>query len=138
MRLRGKGRPRFGRGHVYTDSETIAAQNQIAWAAKAAGAKPSPQPCTLKVMALFKLPESWSTKKKSEMSGTPYTSKPDSDNGLKLIADALNGIAYHDDAQCYSMEITKLYGEEDWIEVVIEYDKPRHLTVPGFPMTVPR
>ncbi|HEY4356000.1 MAG TPA: RusA family crossover junction endodeoxyribonuclease [Acidobacteriaceae bacterium] len=42
-------------------------------------------------------PESWSHKKK--LAAVYITTKPDFDNTLKLIADALNHVAYWDDAQ---------------------------------------
>jgi Holliday junction resolvase RusA-like endonuclease len=41
----------------------------------------------------------------------PKTIKPDSDNLGKAILDSLNGIAYHDDSQVYSLQIEKWYIE---------------------------
>ena len=40
------------------------------------------------------------------------TVKPDGDNILKLVADALNGTAYDDDRQLVKMTVAKYYNEE--------------------------
>ena len=46
--------------------------------------------------------------------------KPDIDNVLKIIADALNGIAYDDDSQIVSANIEKYYDECPRVEISIE------------------
>ena len=46
--------------------------------------------------------------------------KPDSDNILKAVADALNGVAYHDDVQVLDMHITKIYGIQEGLDVIVE------------------
>jgi Holliday junction resolvase RusA-like endonuclease len=46
--------------------------------------------------------------------------KPDGDNVLKIIADALNGIAYYDDTQVVSQSITKEYSLEPKVVVRIQ------------------
>lgn len=46
--------------------------------------------------------------------------KPDIDNVYKIIADALNGIAYDDDSQIVSANIEKYYGECPRVEISIE------------------
>jgi len=38
---------------------------------------------------------------------------------LKIIADALNGIAYKDDSQIVKADITKIYSDEPKVEVEI-------------------
>ena len=40
------------------------------------------------------------------------TKKPDIDNAIKAIADALNGVAYYDDSQIVYIEATKHYAEK--------------------------
>lgn len=42
------------------------------------------------------------------------------DNIAKAILDALNGIAYKDDAQIIELEVNKMYGEENKIYVELE------------------
>lgn len=51
----------------------------------------------------------------------PYLHKPDCDNIIKIILDALNGIAFKDDNQVSELQIEKRYGQEDKVEVEIEY-----------------
>ncbi|MEQ2712194.1 RusA family crossover junction endodeoxyribonuclease, partial [Hominisplanchenecus faecis] len=45
--------------------------------------------------------------------------KPDSDNIAKVVLDALNGIAYHDDTQIIKLTITKAYKEEAYLSVTL-------------------
>ena len=58
------------------------------------------------------IPVSWPKKKQaSALDGTLRpTGKPDLDNVAKLLADALNGILWHDDSQIVALEVEKHYG----------------------------
>ena len=51
----------------------------------------------------------------------PYLKKPDCDNIAKIILDSLNGIAFKDDNQVSKLEVNKVYGTEDKVEVEIIY-----------------
>ena len=46
--------------------------------------------------------------------------KPDIDNIIKIIFDALNGVAYKDDTQIFEVNATKAYGEQARVEVELE------------------
>ncbi len=46
--------------------------------------------------------------------------KPDCDNIAKIILDALNGLAYDDDAQVVKLYVEKRYGAFDHVTVVLE------------------
>ncbi len=118
IKPRGKGRPRFGNGHAFTDSETKTYETQLAWAAKATGARASKLPLKLSIVATFKVPTSMSAKKKLELVGKPHTQRPDGDNILKC-ADAWNGILWLDDSQVYDARIIKLWGEEDRLDIEV-------------------
>ena len=48
------------------------------------------------------------------------TKKPDCDNIAKIILDALNGIAYHDDSQVVCIIVNKYYGETNRVEIGLE------------------
>lgn len=48
------------------------------------------------------------------------TKKPDSDNIIKIILDALNGIAYHDDSQICSIHFEKKYAEIPVTKITIK------------------
>jgi Holliday junction resolvase RusA-like endonuclease len=45
--------------------------------------------------------------------------KPDADNLLKTIADALNGVCYSDDSQIVEVTLNKWYAEEPKAEILI-------------------
>jgi len=53
-----------------------------------------------------------------------HTSRPDADNILKFIGDALNDIFWHDDRQIVVAEIRKMYGPTPGIFVCIKHLKP--------------
>ena len=76
------------------------------------------------VKAVYPIPESWSKKQKAQAGAHLIRpKKPDWDNVGKIVSDALNQIAYHDDAQVYDAHIIKMYGEKPRLEVVLEIDE---------------
>lgn len=46
--------------------------------------------------------------------------KPDIDNVVKAVLDALNGVAYRDDTQVIELHVRKSYSEKPRVEVCIE------------------
>jgi Holliday junction resolvase RusA-like endonuclease len=46
--------------------------------------------------------------------------KVDADNLIKVVCDALNGVAYIDDKQVVSVVMDKLWGEPEKVVVIIE------------------
>ena len=60
------------------------------------------------------VPKSWTKAKRQQaLEGKlAYTSRPDIDNLVKLVLDALNGTAYEDDAQITGLSAQKVYGSE--------------------------
>ena len=113
---RGKGRPRFTRdGHPYTDSETRAYEKKIvAYYRQALGAFRWPDSAfeAVEVTAYYQIPKS-ATKAAmaGRQDGTILPSrKPDIDNVLKIVLDALNGVAYKDDSRVVSVSGRKSYG----------------------------
>lgn len=66
----------------------------------------------MKIQAQYPIPQSLSKRKKREaIAGLIMpTTKPDGDNILKVVMDALNGLAYDDDKQVVKMGIIKVYG----------------------------
>lgn len=109
----GKQRHRLDRRHarMYTPSETVRAERAIALACSeamdAAGILPPAHgphaPVILTVDAYRPLPESRPKRTRSE----PDTYKPDADNEAKLVMDALNGLAWEDDAQVVDLHVRK-------------------------------
>lgn len=99
----GKARPRVTRHGVYTPPETKAKENEIAWRYKASGGTMMDGEIAVVIHVFRELPKSRPKKVESE----PDLFKPDIDNIAKLVMDALNGVAYHDDAQITSLVVKK-------------------------------
>jgi Holliday junction resolvase RusA-like endonuclease len=120
----GKARPRFYAGHTYTPQETREYERLAAFLyKKAAGGvffARSEQVC-VHVTAVYAIPKSASKKARASMlDGTVIpTSRPDIDNVLKIVLDALNGVAYEDDAQVGFVSAEKRYGEEPCVLVTV-------------------
>lgn len=57
------------------------------------------------------IPQSWPKRKQAAaLAGTEYpTKKPDADNVIKAIFDALNGVVWHDDTRVVDMVVRKRY-----------------------------
>ncbi len=121
---RGKGRPRFGRGRVYTPATTASYERSLAWAAKAVmgSRKPLEGPLRLTVTAFMGIPKSWSrTDRLMALSGMIRpTGKPDADNFLKIAADSCNAILYVDDSQIVTATVSKLYAATPALRVEVE------------------
>lgn len=73
------------------------------------------------ILAFFEPPKSVSKKKRADMLERRIwpAKKPDSDNIAKVVLDALNGIAYHDDTQVISLTVTKAYSEEARLSITL-------------------
>lgn len=126
---KGKARPRFTRaGHTYTPADTIAYETEVVWAYREKYGTMcfiKGVPLRLEVTAYFKVPKNATKAKRADMLSGKIrpTKKPDCDNVLKIIADALNGVAYHDDAQIVELNFEKLYS--DIPRVVIEIEEAK-------------
>lgn len=106
--VRGKGRPRFTRqGHAFTDKATREYERAIREAYEnAPDSPPEPfsGPIDVTIVTSRQLPKSTPKRVLSE----PDTHKPDADNIAKIVLDALNGVAWLDDAQVTSLTVVKL------------------------------
>ena len=100
---------RNGHAMTYTDGKhpvhAYKAAIRLAWA-EACDYGPTTEPVTMRIEAVFPRPKGkvWKTKR---MASYPQCSKPDLDNIGKAVMDALNGIAYRDDAQVWLLTVTK-------------------------------
>ncbi len=77
-------------------------------------------PLSIEIVCWYSRPKSHSKIRRTARE--PKMSRPDIDNVAKGILDSLNGVAYIDDGQVYSLTVEKWYvGPEDtvgtWIEV---------------------
>lgn len=76
----------------------------------------------VRIQAYFEPAKSISkVKRKGMLEGVILPSKkPDIDNIVKAVLDALNGVAYRDDTQVTELHVRKQYGEKPRVEVCIE------------------
>lgn len=106
QRARSNGKVRFDSPEQARNKLTI---GQIG--AGAMGGKPPFEvPLEIVVAAFWPWPKSISEKRRRAYGSQYFVSRPDGDNILKLLGDALNGIVWRDDAQIVSASITKRYG----------------------------
>lgn len=79
-------------------------------------------PVTLRIVARFLPPKSKSKKVKQQMLDGKILplKKPDMDNIVKVAADALNGVAYHDDTQIVFVMAKKVYSAVEGLDITVE------------------
>lgn len=123
----GKARPRFTRsGRAYTPAKTVNYENlvKLSFTETIGYYVPSKEPVRMLIRAYYSIPKSTPKKKLPDMleGRIMPTKKPDADNIIKSVADALNGIAYHDDAQIVSVLCEKLYSDRPRVEVELFID----------------
>lgn len=131
---KGKGRPRFsirksGNGKAFagarTPDETVLYENQIKMEYRQSNGQlrfPDDAQLVLIVKAYYEIPKNVSKKRREKMllCDIRPTKKPDWDNIGKVASDALNGIAYRDDAQIVEAIVGKYYSETPRLEVTIK------------------
>ena len=74
----------------------------------------------MEVCFYMPIPASWSKKKQREHIGAWHISKPDNDNLIKGVKDALEGVAYDNDSQVCHETSYKIYSENPRIEVELK------------------
>lgn len=120
----GKGRPRFtAGGRAYTPAKTAHYENlvKVEYERQCGGHRFGDGPLRMEIVAYYQIPASASKTQKALMREGMRrpTKKPDADNILKIVADALNQLAYPDDAQIVSAAVTKSYAADDRPCVVV-------------------
>lgn len=84
------------------------------------GTGPMLGPLELSIVATYAWPKSWSNKQREAPGARWKTSRPDADNLTKIVKDALNTVAWQDDAQVASSHTWKRYGDAASLTVRIE------------------
>lgn len=113
----GKGRPRVatvgGHARAVTPAKTRSREGIVASLAMDAmfGRVATARPVEVSIAIEAPIPTSWSRRKKAEAVGKPCSVKPDIDNVVKLVLDAINGIVFVDDKQVVSLVASKIYSE---------------------------
>lgn len=115
----GKGRPKFSRQgnfvKAYTPEKTEKYEHwvKLSYIEKYGNKKSfaDDAPLYVYIDAYYNIPKSVSKKKAAMMMRGDIlpTKKPDCDNIIKIILDALNGLAYKDDQQVAKVSVAKRY-----------------------------
>ena len=122
----GKGRPRFtiksGIAKVYTPKKTKAYEDKIALHYRRVSNYKSDKALRLKIFAYREIPKSTAKKLKQWLLEKVFlcTVKPDIDNIIKIVLDALNKVAYNDDIQVCQLVIIREYAEDECLKVCVE------------------
>lgn len=122
---RGKDRPRFdGRtGRTFTTAATTNAEASIVAVWRDAGEPRLPDGAAKLVLFISVERPAGHFKKDGHLSAAgqrqpfPASKKPDVDNCLKLVMDALNGRAYKDDVQIVAATIARVWSDRPGLHV---------------------
>lgn len=103
-------------GHTYTPKRTRNAEAFVKLMAvqAMAGRLPIEEPVALMVHLTVAIPASWSKRRRQAAAGGEAfpAGKPDLDNLVKLVSDALNSVVVRDDAQIVRLVAEKAYGTQ--------------------------
>lgn len=117
-----KARPRATKWGVYTPQKTVSYETLVQEMYSITyGQTMLKGGLEVDIKLFFKIPNSASRQKKKLMEDGKIRpiKKPDLDNCLKIITDALNGIAYGDDSQIVYAAVSKFYSDVPRAEVCI-------------------
>lgn len=124
---KGKGRPRFSTqtGRAFTPKQTVNYETLVhtEYMVQCKGFRfPDDAMLDMRILAYYSVPKSGSNKEKAKKLENIIrpTKKPDMDNVVKMVADALNQVAYKDDTQIVDCQVRKFYSEQPRIEVIIQ------------------
>lgn len=133
--LRGQGRPRFSKySGAYKSKKDIEYENLIkdCFLKEAKDFEPSKRPVSIHIEVDYKLAKSTPKYVVDEVTYSDHDyvpqTKPDIDNIAKSVLDALNGVAYIDDKQVYSLTCDKFFdttSNTDYLIVIINYSDYR-------------
>lgn len=114
---------RVGKMRSITPEQTRSYEDLIRWSYRAAGGGYyAEKTLQVSIQAFYPIPQSFSKAKKNAAINADLrpTTKPDCDNIIKVVLDALNGVAYYDDKQVVCVSCNKYYGETGYIKIQIE------------------
>lgn len=124
--IKGKGRPRVNSytGQVYTPTTTKDYEYLVEqyFLLKYPKFKQLEGRVSVNIIATFGIPKSTKKQDKEKMleNSISPTKKPDIDNIVKIILDAMNKFAFKDDTQITKLTVEKIYGTEEKVLVIIE------------------
>lgn len=119
----GKARPRKGKFGVYNPSSNAEYEAKVkaAYLESRGMQDATDGPVRLCIQAYFAIPKTALRKRMEDKikEGEIYLGKPDADNIAKSVMDGLNGVAYIDDSQVYSLCCERYYSKEPRVEVLL-------------------
>jgi len=110
------GAPRMTRADVWKKRPVVLRYREFRDACRAAGVVVPD--AGARVTFCLPMPPSWSKRKRAEMDGKPHQSKPDADNMLKALLDAL----YDDDAVVWDIAVRKVWAQQGAILVAAQHE----------------
>ena len=124
----GKARPRVVRNgafsHAFTPEKTINYENliKVQYQQSCGSVFFASEALEMRVTAYYAIPASASKRKAAAMmcGAIRPTKKPDCDNVIKIIGDALNQVAYKDDSQIVCVYFEKKYAAIPKVEVELQ------------------
>lgn len=128
----GKGRPRFTRtGHCWTPDKTVAYERDIKmayWSTYGHSKYEADKALAVDIVLYYPRPKSMAKHKRlmAQKGVLRPTVKPDVDNVIKAILDALNGVAFADDRQIVQVECEK------WYDITEENEGFASVTIKGW------
>lgn len=123
----GKGRPRVGkiagRARMFTPEKTVNYEGMVKVVAhQAMAGRPLMDGAVRVDLAIdCQVPASWSPRKQAQaLSGAVRpTTKPDVDNTVKAVLDAMNGVVWKDDVQVCELALAKRYSATPGVSVIV-------------------
>ena len=128
----GKGRPRFTRqGHCWTPDKTVAYERDIKmayWSTYGHSKYGADKALAVDIVLYYPRAKSMAKHKRlmAQRGVLRPTVKPDVDNVIKAILDALNGVAFEDDRQIVQVECEK------WYDITEENEGFASVTIKGW------
>lgn len=115
-----KARPRVTKNRTFMPPEYMAKKELLqALFLEAGGQLNMSGPIELTVMFWFKMPQSWSKKKRAQIDGSWCMKKPDLDNCLGAVMDAL----FDNDSHIVHLRGYKMWSKEDSIFIIIRQEE---------------
>ena len=119
---KGKGRPRFARGRVFTPATTLQYERLVSAAARQVISEPITGNVQVDIIAVYQVPKSWAKAlQASARRGDIMPTRPDIDNVIKIILDGMNETAYLDDQQVHMISAEKRYGDLARVEIRLNW-----------------
>lgn len=122
-----KERPKFNSrtGKAYTPKKTKSYESIVSaeYFRQCSGLRfVDREPLAMHIRAYYSIPASTSKKRQQAMEAGEVwpTKRPDADNIIKVVADALNDVAYYDDADLVRVSLEKFYSRQPRLEIEIE------------------